>query len=266
MNGRTYSSFTAKVENESTVEFASTCHPAEAPSLPLYGKKKNRTVSCDCVTTVNTQFDWYGGFVDIVFQHKLTTTIRRNVCLSFCSARDDTGQKVFHNSVLFCLVSYSSDTCIFQVFFQPESEYVARVTVTAQGLQSAHSCVMKWRLCDPSLDAIIGPCPVHSGALADVAADQVCGAFTVCDPLSVEPTQGFDFAFGAAEKCKSGDRVRVEVDVSKHMTVVYEGVASVVKHSTLGAFDEIFCDRGLCLQSVTSSRYLNIVEIIVSAP
>ena len=152
-----------------------------------------------------------------------------------------------------------------KVHFQPESEYVARVTVTAQGLQSAHSCVMKWRLCDPSLDAIIGPCPVHSGALGDVAADQVCGAFTVCDPLSVEPAEGFNFAFGAAENGKSGDenRVRVEVDVSKQMTVVYEGVANVVKHSTLGAFDEIFCDRGLCWQSVSSRRYLNVVEIIV---
>jgi hypothetical protein len=45
MNGRMYSSFTAKVENASTVEFASTCRPAEAPSLPLYGKKKYCTVS-----------------------------------------------------------------------------------------------------------------------------------------------------------------------------------------------------------------------------
>lgn len=150
-------------------------------------------------------------------------------------ARDDIGQKVH---------------------FQPESKYAARVTVTAQGLQSAHSCVMKWRLCDPSLDAIIGPCPVHSGALGDVAADQVCGAFTICDPLSIEPAEGFNFAFGADGNGKSGDenRVRVEVDVSKQMTVVYEGVANVVKHSTLGAFDEIFCDRGLCWQSVSSRR------------
>jgi hypothetical protein len=152
-----------------------------------------------------------------------------------------------------------------KVHFQPESKYAARVTVTAQGLQSAHSCVMKWRLCDPSLDAIIGPCPVHSGALGDVASDQVCGAFTICDPLSIEPAEGFNFAFGADGNGKSGDenRVRVEVDVSKQMTVVYEGVANVVKHNTLGAFDEIFCDRGLCWQSVSSRRYRNVVELIV---
>ncbi len=92
--------------------------------------------------------------------------------------------------------------------------------------------------------------------IGDVASDQVCGAFVICDPLSVEPSS-FDFAFVDMKHDKLDEqqnRIRVEVDVSKQMTVVYEGVANTVKHSLTGAVDEILCDKGLCLRSSNSRR------------
>ena len=150
---------------------------------------------------------------------------------------------------------------VAKVYFQPELEYDARVTVTANGLQSVHSCKMKWQLCDGTLDTMIGPCPwAHSvgGFMGDSAADQVCGAFIVSDPLSVHPTS-FDFAFGDLDDGKRADAkncVRVEINVSKQVTAVYDGVGIIVQHSSIGTFDEILCDRGLCLRSLSSRRYL----------
>jgi hypothetical protein len=147
-----------------------------------------------------------------------------------------------------------------QVFFQPDSVFTARVTVTANGLQSAHACLMKWKLCDATLDAMIGPCPTHGGVgmIDGIATDQVCGAFVVAEPLSIEPATGFDFAFGSAEQGKRHNEqnfVRIEVDVSRLSTVVYEGAANAVEHSTTGAsLDKILCDRGLCLRSSSSKR------------
>ena len=141
---------------------------------------------------------------------------------------------------------------------------MARLTVTAEGLQSAHKCIMSWRPCDAMLDAVIGPCPVHSSGrvMGEVSADQVCGAFIVSDPLSVEPVTGFDFAFGRMIHGKTymeqDNRVRVEVDVSEQSTVIYEGVGDVVKHSSMGtSSDQILCDRGLCLRSSSSRRYFS---------
>jgi hypothetical protein len=86
---------------------------------------------------------------------------------------------------------------VAKVYFQLELEYDALLTVTANGLQSVHSCKMKWQLCDGTLDTMIGPCPwAHSvgGLIGDSADDQLCGAFIVSDPLSVHPTS-FQFAW-----------------------------------------------------------------------
>ncbi len=134
--------------------------------------------------------------------------------------------------------------------------------MTANGLQSAHTCLMKWQLCDAMLDVLIGPCPTHGGAgMTDgIAVDQVCGAFVVADLLSIEPAIGFDFAFGGAKQGKLDNEqnfVRIEVDVSKLSTVVYEGAANVVDHRLTGASleDKILCDRGLCLRSSSSRRF-----------
>ena len=106
---------------------------------------------------------------------------------------------------------------------------------------------------------------MHSGvgAIGGGFADQVCGAFIVSDPLSVEPAIGFDFAFGDSSKPLAShsrqdseqSNVRIEVDVSSHYTVVYEGIANIVEQSTMGtSLDKILCDRGLCLRSTNSSR------------
>ena len=145
--------------------------------------------------------------------------------------------------------------------------------MTAHGLRSVHSCTMKWQLCDATLDAVIGTCPMHSGvgAIGGGFADQVCGAFIVSDPLSVEPAIGFDFAFGDSSKPLAShsrqdseqSNVRIEVDVSSHYTVVYEGVANIVEHSTMGtSLDKILCDRGLCLRSTNSSRCVHLILIV----
>ncbi len=146
---------------------------------------------------------------------------------------------------------------VAKVYFQPELEYDARVTVTVNGLQSVHSCKMKWQLCDGILDTMIGPCPwAHS--VGGLIADQLCGAFIVSDPLSVYPTS-FHFAFGDLDDGKRVDAkncVRVEINISKQVTAVYDGVANLVQHSSIGTFDEILCDRGLCLRSLSSRRYL----------
>lgn len=137
--------------------------------------------------------------------------------------------------------------------------------VTAHGLHSVHTCIMKWQLCDATLDAVLGPCTMHSGVgvVGVGAADQLCGAFIVENPLSVEPAIGFDFAFGDSGKPlgaksrldKEQSSVRIEVDVSPQHTVIYEGNANIVEHSSMGtSSDKILCDRGLCLRSSNSSR------------
>jgi hypothetical protein len=89
----------------------------------------------------------------------------------------------------------------------------------------------------------------------------VCGAFIVTDPLTVEPISGFDFAFGRRmEHGQAHDEhkhIRVEIDVSEQSTILYEGDANVVEHSTTGtSSDTILCDRGLCLRCSNSRRYL----------
>ncbi len=91
--------------------------------------------------------------------------------------------------------------------------------------------------------------------------EKVCGAFIVTDPLTVEPISGFDFAFGRRmEHGQAHDEhkhIRVEVDVSEQSTILYEGDANVVEHSTTGtSSDTILCDRGLCLRCSNSRRYL----------
>ena len=122
----------------------------------------------------------------------------------------------------------------------------------AYGLQSAHKCMMTWQPCDATLDSIIGPCLAHGSGRSKgvVAANQVCGAFIVSDPLTVEPIAGFDFAFDDEQA-----HVRIEVHVSKKRTVIYEGGAEVVEHRVTGtSSDKILCDRGLCLRSSSLVR------------
>jgi hypothetical protein len=173
------------------------------------------------------------------------------------SARDDIRQKVLER--LFCSAHLFFLLKLWKVYFQPEKDFPARVTVVADGLRSEHACVMKWVFCDATLDAMIGHCPKHSLRGAGSAdCDQICGAFVVSDPLSVQPMIGFDFAFGSindGKQEKKEKHIRINIDVSKEHTLIYEGFAVIPDHSTVGILDEILCNRGLCLRSSNSKRW-----------